>query len=491
LRHIWERADAPDAVYSFDELVRWSPAAAEQLQTWGLLRRAANATAVVCDACGGGHVETVILLESPPGTGPRAYIVCPEAGRVFVPLDRLKRWEVNFGALAELTASALATAGAVEEVVPSRVWLLGKTTLLGRPREFFLARGLTWRDGPTVVSRAQRLQASPCPVVLVAGSIPKPEVWTCDPPPVVALAAVLATQGERIVADRALLECGVPNARKAHPPAPTASFPTPPGATWEAVRLVVSDHGLRVEVGDRRRDFTFQEAGFEDRKRGGVPDRLWTLLRVFARRGGAIPFDSPDLSQSERSNLKQNVSGLRKRLAALLNIKGGPFLDSRHARQYVARFKVTAEGLPAFPTPAGTSWDAVSIEEVRAGVIRVCIEATEDAVVYVHEDNDDNAGTRGRWEGAEQLGVVQREYDLCILGLADAGGEANEVGKALLAMLRGAGKVRREQDDESMLALCGLLTKLLQINQPPFQFSDRQQTWSALFDASSTLYRSR
>jgi hypothetical protein len=488
LRYVWERADASDAVFSFDDVVRWPPGTAERLQDWGLLRRAAIATAVVCDACGGGHVESVILLDSPPGSGRRAYIPCPEAGRVSVPLDRLKRWEVDFSALARATASALDMAGAMDEVVPSRVWVLGKTTLAGLPREVFLARGLAWRDAATVISRAHRLTGSPCPLVLVAGSIPEPGFWPGDPPPVVALSAVLATEGDRIVADRMLLVSSLPKTRRTLPPAPTASFPTPSGAAWEDVRLVVAQHGLRVEIGGRRRQFTFQEAGFEDRKRGGVPDGLWALLRVFALRGGVIPFDSPDLPADERAKLKQKVSRLGKRLTALLNIDGRPFKDSRGTRRYVTRFQVAAEGLPVFPTPDGATWDAVSIEEVRSGVIRVSVEATEDAVVYVR---DEDGGHHGRWEGAERAGVVQREYDLCTLGLADIGAEPNATGEALLAILRGAGKVRRESDDEPLLTLCGVLTRLMQIDQPPFQFSYERRMWFSLFDASSSRNRPR
>src|SRR5262249_36946025 len=248
LRFVWDRADTPGPFYTDDELARWPSGVAEQLQEAGLLRQTTNVTSVVCDACGEGHVEEVVTVESPPGTGLRGYICCPEAGRLSVPLNRLKRWEVDFSRLAECTASALAMAGDVEEVIPARVWLLGKTTLAGQSHEVFLARGLAWQDGAEVVSKARRLLASPRPIVLFAGSVPSTNVWSGDPPASLTLSAILSWNRRRLVADRALLEGTISRGRRAKAPAPSASFPTPTGASWEDVCIVMTDHGLRIDV---------------------------------------------------------------------------------------------------------------------------------------------------------------------------------------------------------------------------------------------------
>ena len=123
LRLLRDRADAREPVYTADDVAVWPKGVVEQLVSAGLLTAAPNATAVVCDACAGDHVEEVVYVESPPGTGLRAYIRCPLEGRVAVPLERLRRWEVNFRTVAQHSASALDTCGDVEEVVPVRVWL--------------------------------------------------------------------------------------------------------------------------------------------------------------------------------------------------------------------------------------------------------------------------------------------------------------------------------------------------------------------------------
>jgi len=42
-----------------------------------------------------GHFEEVEILTEPAGSKPRAYIGCPEAGRVSVDMERLQQWSLN------------------------------------------------------------------------------------------------------------------------------------------------------------------------------------------------------------------------------------------------------------------------------------------------------------------------------------------------------------------------------------------------------------
>jgi hypothetical protein len=149
LRLIHERADTREPVYTADVIAAWPPDLFEQVVSSGILTATANASAVVCDACAGDHVEEVLYMQSPSNTELRAYIRCPEEGRVFVPLDRLRRWEVNYRCVARLAASALSASGEVEEVVPSCVWLLGKVSLGSRRYKIFLGRRLTGRANRT------------------------------------------------------------------------------------------------------------------------------------------------------------------------------------------------------------------------------------------------------------------------------------------------------------------------------------------------------
>ena len=183
LAEVWSRADAAEARFSADEVSAW-PAGRERLLSEAqIIRRDDNTTTVVCDACHDGHIEEVVFTESPPGSPIRAYMHCPAAGRVAVPLERLRQWVVDFERLAGAAATGLDLAGAVDEVMPRRLWSLGRITLGGRTRDVFLARGTTWTDAPGVFGqceRAERGQGSPR-----AGSWQRPAARRLDGRPAV------------------------------------------------------------------------------------------------------------------------------------------------------------------------------------------------------------------------------------------------------------------------------------------------------------------
>jgi hypothetical protein len=204
-RVIWNRADAAEPVYTADEVASWPPRVFDRLAVLGLLCESTNAATVVCDACDGSHAEEVVYLESPAGTGLRGYICCPEAGRVSVPLERLRRWTICFDRLAALTALALEAVGGVEEILPSRVWLLGKARLAGRLHEVFLIRGITWEDGPEIVTSVRRLRDSSRPIILVPGSAPASAAGRAGARGAVPLPALVSGDAAEITIDRPLL----------------------------------------------------------------------------------------------------------------------------------------------------------------------------------------------------------------------------------------------------------------------------------------------
>lgn len=208
LAEIWARADAVEARFDADEIARWRDGREALLIEAGIIRRDDNARTVTCDACQDSHVEEVVRIEDPPGSPVRAYIPCPELGRVAVPLERLKQWVVDFNGLAKAVAQGLALAGNVAEVVTGRLWALGMMTTAGRRHEVLLARGASWIDAPAVLG--PRLRGSSDGNLLVAGDPPNGEVWS-DPPPAVTLRHIARMDGRHLVIDRAPVE-GPPRA---------------------------------------------------------------------------------------------------------------------------------------------------------------------------------------------------------------------------------------------------------------------------------------
>ena len=83
---------------------------------------------VTCDACFEAHTEAVEFVQS--STGPaRAYITCPQAGRVPVDVSRLAQWQVDPATIAAALASAIRSREGVREFVHDRLWDIGRCDL--------------------------------------------------------------------------------------------------------------------------------------------------------------------------------------------------------------------------------------------------------------------------------------------------------------------------------------------------------------------------
>jgi len=204
---LWERIDLASPLIDGDEVLRWDDGGdLDRLVTAGLVRETQAASSVVCDACDLGHVEEIVFIDTPADAGVRAYIRCPDNGRVRVPIDRLRQWEVDFSGLAGALATALVRDGAAEDLVESRVWFIGKAVFAARSRDVFLARGLSWPDAPGVIAQASRLASSGTPLVLVAGAVPPATVWGANVPPVLPLSAILALRAGGLAIDKMHIE---------------------------------------------------------------------------------------------------------------------------------------------------------------------------------------------------------------------------------------------------------------------------------------------
>lgn len=266
------------------------------------------------------------------------------------------------------------------------------------------------------------------------------------------------------------------------------SFPTPSGTRWQEVIVWVEDLGLTVQAKHLKRKFTFEEAGFCDRRKRGGPDLPWVLLKAFATNGGAIPFNGPELPHKIRTNLKQHVWVLRQRLRNLIpGIDDDPAPYVKDELGYRMSLKIaTSEGL-LFPVPDGvTQWTNVTIAHLRPGAIRVSVPTTEryGADTYVEGPE----GGVHRLEAAERESELALDYDLRMIGLAGENGRPNAAGEALIKMLRADGVVSRPADDNAMLHLCGVLSELMAgISGSPFRFAPSSEKWIALFQTSCEL----
>lgn len=87
------------------------------------------------------------------------------------------RWLLDRDGLAAWLTRSLGVKWGTGAIVPGRMWFIGLLRHRGRMRDVFLARGLLWPDGRTVVDGSERLLASACPVVLVYSEMPRVGFW--------------------------------------------------------------------------------------------------------------------------------------------------------------------------------------------------------------------------------------------------------------------------------------------------------------------------
>lgn len=108
----------------------------------GLLRQAEPARALPCPECDGSRLLTIEFIQNKLTKKNHAYIACPECGPVEVSIEQLERWRVDPVAVAKAVFRQLFPAlNLPTEILPGRLWRVGKVTLAGQPREIFFACG--------------------------------------------------------------------------------------------------------------------------------------------------------------------------------------------------------------------------------------------------------------------------------------------------------------------------------------------------------------
>lgn len=198
---IWRAADTSKPVFTTEDLAVVPPEIVIRLIEMGVLRQSATATHVVCDACGEHHVERVVPIKYPKGQT-RFFISCPENGRVEVPRERLLEWAVDYTPLLAALASSLSTKGTPAEVVPGRVWNLGRAALAGKSKPVWAARGLAWPDARQI---AQSIPKGRSPVLFHLGQTADDDLLGIPRESIIELRTVVHLDGDLVV-DREAIE---------------------------------------------------------------------------------------------------------------------------------------------------------------------------------------------------------------------------------------------------------------------------------------------
>jgi len=192
---IWRAADSPQPVLGADNVVPLHRDDIDRLVTLGVLKEGRTARHVACDACIDGHAEAVTAIKYPDGLT-RFFINCPDQGRIEVERQRLLRWSVEYTPILQSLASALSARGTPTEVVPGRVWNLGRASLAGKSKPMWAARGLAWPDADQIGAALPRGRS---PVLFYLGQPADDGLLDIPCESIIELRTVVCLEGEFVV----------------------------------------------------------------------------------------------------------------------------------------------------------------------------------------------------------------------------------------------------------------------------------------------------
>jgi len=120
-------------------------------------------------------------------------------------------------------------------------------------------------------------------------------------------------------------------------------FPTPVGADWPDVSIVlVNENEARISVGEITRTVRFAEMGLQNERRPFKTNGVGKMLRTYAEN----PEPGSYFRLPFRKNLKIHISIFRVWLQGYFGIAGDPLLPFE-STQWLPRFKIRAAYVPA------------------------------------------------------------------------------------------------------------------------------------------------
>ena len=151
---------------------RWGADLFGELGRCELLSELPPATCLACTECSESPFREVLFTENVNGTQ-RALLPCPNCGLYEVPMAGLRRWQLDRSTLAQLIRASLALSVRLDEVVPGRLWRLGRFKRSGLNSTVWLGLQTWRRDMREQISQALQTSVSlllvpnrrpPCPL---------------------------------------------------------------------------------------------------------------------------------------------------------------------------------------------------------------------------------------------------------------------------------------------------------------------------------------
>lgn len=189
-RELLTALDGQRPVIAGEAVREWPPEQLAELTAAGLLTEIAPARSLACPGCTEAPFCDVICTERHTGER-RMLLACPNCGMTEIPLDDLRRWQVDRAVVLELVRQALSLAGQRSEALVGRLWRLGRLNHGGTPWSVWFGFHLFRRDAGDILLRAQfpvrtlllvpgRMPSRPLPGGIQVGSLRELTDWCGD-----------------------------------------------------------------------------------------------------------------------------------------------------------------------------------------------------------------------------------------------------------------------------------------------------------------------
>lgn len=220
LQEILNRADTDQMLFGWEDVAEWPTGVLDSLRAVRLLRVASPASVMDCSDCERECLAAPVVVVPRPNGIQQAYLECPEHVRVEKPIECLSRWQVDVDGLAARLAGGLG--GTAEELMPGRLWMVGRPEIGGVRTEAFFARGLGWPDGERVLREAKSRKRSQSAVVLVP-ALARVDSASSDSLEILSLDDVLLLDGDVLSMDVSAIS-GAVSCRKPNVPLDDEAF---------------------------------------------------------------------------------------------------------------------------------------------------------------------------------------------------------------------------------------------------------------------------
>lgn len=209
----------------------------EAILDTGLLTESLPMRQEWCPHCGDSLSELAVVSIDEQT---KLYWNCADCGLVATDELSLRRWRFCFDRLQQVLRDGLALSGSVQEIVPRRIWQLGRRNFRGSSYTCLLARGLGRRDAMDLLATIKLpLRA----VIIVPARLPCQAVVGRLAGPVISLSDVLRWQDNAFHCDATAIDEQLPAEPLASPPpSPRPRKRAGRAAAIEQLRRQLTEH---------------------------------------------------------------------------------------------------------------------------------------------------------------------------------------------------------------------------------------------------------